>query len=165
MIWVFHFLILRGVKGSSIVNASMTVAKLFALGLFAVLVVSSVKWQLLVANLWTGPEPSAGALFGEVRKTMLGTVFVFLGAEGASVYSRHARERRDVGVATVLGFLCVLALMVMVTVLSYGVLPIEQLGSLKNPSMAGVMSTAVGPWGAVVIKFNLLISVLGSYLA
>ncbi|RZF29729.1 amino acid permease [Paraburkholderia sp. UYCP14C] len=165
MIWVFHFLILRGVKGSSIVNASMTVAKLLALGLFAVLVLTSFKWQLLVANLWTSPEPSAADLFGEVRKTMLGTVFVFLGVEGASVYSRHARERRDVGVATVLGFLCVLALMVMVTLLSYGVLPLEQLGMLKNPSMAGVLSAAVGAWGAVVVKLGLLLSVFGSYLA
>lgn len=165
MIWVFHFLILRGVKGSSIANASMTVAKLLALGLFAVLVLSSVRWQLFVANLWTTPEPSTAGLFSEVRKTMLGTVFVFLGVEGASVYSRHARERRDVGVATVLGFLCVLALMVIVTLLSYGVLPLEQLGMLKNPSMAGVLSAAVGAWGAVVVKLGLLISVLGSYLA
>jgi arginine:ornithine antiporter / lysine permease len=165
MIWVFHFLILRGVKGSSIVNASMTVAKLLGLGLFAVLVLSSVRWQLFVGNLWTSPEPSAAGLFAEVRKTMLGTVFVFLGVEGASVYSRHARERRDVGVATVLGFLCVLALMVIVTLLSYGVLPIEQLGKLKNPSLAGVLSAAVGGWGAVVVKLGLLLSVLGSYLA
>lgn len=165
MIWVFHFLILRGVKGSSIVNASMTVAKLLAIGLFAMLVLSSVRWQLFVANLWTTPEPSAAGLFGEVRKTMLGTVFVFLGVEGASVYSRHARERRDVGIATVLGFLCVLVLMIIVTLLSYGVLPLEQLGALKNPSMAGVLSAAVGAWGAVLVKLGLLISVLGSYLA
>ncbi|WP_233808507.1 basic amino acid/polyamine antiporter [Paraburkholderia sp. HP33-1] len=165
MIWVFHYLILHGVKGSSLVNASMTVAKLLAIGLFAALVLPSVNWQLFVANLWTVPEPSAASLFGEVRKTMLGTVFVFLGVEGASVYSRHARERRDVGVATVLGFLCVLALMVIVTLLSYGVLPLEQLGTLKNPSMAGVLSAAVGAWGAVVVKLGLLISVLGSYLA
>ncbi|MFT4066098.1 basic amino acid/polyamine antiporter [Paraburkholderia sp.] len=165
LIWVFHFLILRGVKGASILNASMTVAKVLAIALFAVLVLSSVKWDLFVANLWTSPGQSAAGLFGEVRKTMLGTVFVFLGVEGASVYSRHARERRDVGVATVLGFLCVLALMVIVTLLSYGVLPREQMGALKNPSMAGVLSAAVGGWGAVVVKLGLLLSVLGSYLA
>ena len=43
---------------------------------------------------------------------MLVTVFVFLGVEGASVYSRHAKRREDVGKATVLGFLSVLALFV-----------------------------------------------------
>ena len=35
---------------------------------------------------------------------MLVTVFVFLGIEGASVYSRYAKERSDVGKATIFGF-------------------------------------------------------------
>ena len=35
---------------------------------------------------------------------MLVTVFVFVGIEGASVYSRYAKKREDVGIATVLGF-------------------------------------------------------------
>jgi arginine:ornithine antiporter / lysine permease len=42
-------------------------------------------------------------LFTQVKGTMLVTVFVFLGVEGASVYSRHAKRREDVGRATVLG--------------------------------------------------------------
>ena len=46
---------------------------------------------------------------------MLVTVFVFVGIEGASVYSRYARKRDDVGVATVLGFLGVLCLLMLVT--------------------------------------------------
>jgi hypothetical protein len=46
---------------------------------------------------------------------MLVTVFVFLGIEGASVYSRYARRRQDVGRATVIGFVGVTALMVAVT--------------------------------------------------
>ena len=37
------------------------------------------------------------ALFEQVRDTMLVTVFVFLGIEGASVYSRFAKKRSDVG--------------------------------------------------------------------
>jgi len=61
-----------------------------------------------------------------------------------------ARERRDVGVATVLGFLCVLALMVIVTLLSYGVLPREQMGALKNPSMAGVLIAALIAFAGLV---------------
>src|SRR5262245_4756270 len=50
----------------------------------------------------------AESLFDQVRNTMLVTVFVFVGIEGASVYSRYARKRSDVGLATVLGFLGVL---------------------------------------------------------
>ena len=38
---------------------------------------------------------------------MLVTVFVFIGIEGASVYSRFAKERTDVGMATIIGFIIV----------------------------------------------------------
>ena len=101
----------------------------------------------------------------QVRQTLLVTVFVFVGIEGASVYSRYARRREDVGVATVLGFLGVLCLLVLVTMLSYGVLLRPDLAALPAPSMAGVMAALVGPWGLVFISVGLLISVLGNYLS
>ncbi len=64
-----------------------------------------------------------------------------------------------------LGFLGVLALMVLITVLSYGVLPREELGALRNPSMAGVLQAVVGPWGAVFVSAGLIVSVMGAYLS
>jgi arginine:ornithine antiporter/lysine permease len=90
---------------------------------------------------------------------------VFLGVEGASVYSRHARRRRDVGRATVLGFASVLALFASVSVVSYGILPADQLAALRQPSMAGVLEAAVGGWGSVLVSVGLVVSVLGAYLA
>ena len=96
---------------------------------------------------------------------MLVTVFVFVGIEGASVYSRYAKNRNDVGVATVLGFLGVLCLLVLVTVFSYGILPRAELAALPNPSMAGVMEAIVGPWGRVFISIGLIISIAGNYLS
>ena len=96
---------------------------------------------------------------------MLVTVFLFVGIEGASVYSRYARNRNDVGVATVLGFLGVLCLLILVTMLSFGVMLRPDLAALSSPSMAGVMEAIVGPWGKVFISVGLLISVLGNYLS
>jgi arginine:ornithine antiporter/lysine permease len=96
---------------------------------------------------------------------MLVTVFVFLGVEGATVYSRYAKKREDVGKATVLGFLGVLALFASVSVLSYGVLPKAELEEIRQPSVAGVLESVVGPWGLVFISAGLIISVLGAYLA
>ena len=64
---------------------------------------------------------------------MLLTVFVFVGIEGASVYSRYAKDRNDVGIATVLGFLGVLCLLMLVTLLSYGILPRAELAALAQP--------------------------------
>jgi arginine:ornithine antiporter/lysine permease len=93
------------------------------------------------------------------------TVFVFLGIEGASVYSRYARTRAEVGAATILGFAGVTALMVLVTLLPYAVLPRAEIAGTRQPSMAGVLEAVVGPWGAVFVSAGLIVSVLGAYLA
>jgi arginine:ornithine antiporter/lysine permease len=105
------------------------------------------------------------SVFDQVRNTMLITVFLFVGIEGASVYSRYARKRSDVGLATVLGFLGVLSLLVLVTILAYGILSRPELAALPTPSLAGVLEAIVGRWGAVFISVGLLISVLGNYLS
>ena len=78
---------------------------------------------------------------------MLVTTFVFLGIEGASVYSRLARRREDVGRATLLGFLSVLALFASVTLVSYGVLPQHDLAQAAQPSMGAVLESVVGAVG------------------
>ncbi|MDN2874362.1 amino acid permease, partial [Campylobacter coli] len=36
---------------------------------------------------------------------------------------------------------------------------------LRQPSMAGVLEAAVGPWGAWFVSIVLIVSVLGAYLA
>jgi arginine:ornithine antiporter/lysine permease len=105
------------------------------------------------------------SLYDQVRNSMLVTVFLFVGIEGASVYSRYARKRSDVGRATVLGFLSVLSLLILVTMLSYGILPRKDLAALPTPSLAGVLEAIVGHWGVVFISIGLLISVLGNYLS
>jgi arginine:ornithine antiporter / lysine permease len=104
------------------------------------------------------------SLFNQVTDTMLVTTFVFLGVEGASVYSRFAR-REDVGRATLLGFLSVLAIFAAVTMVSYGVLPRAELANTHPPSMAAVLESVVGPWGATFISIGVIISVQGAYLA
>lgn len=164
-VWAFHFLILRGVKQAAGINKIVTIAKIIPLLVFLVIAAFAMKGDVLRANLWGGEERSVGAIFGQVKATMLVTVFVFLGIEGATVYSRYAKRREDVGTATVLGFLGVLALFSLVTILSYGVLPKAQLEELRQPSVAGVLESIVGTWGLVFISAGLIVSVLGAYLA
>src|SRR4029453_17614570 len=95
---------------------------------------------------------------------MLVTTLVFLGVEGANVYSRFARRREDVGGATLLGFLSVLTIFASVTMVSYGVLPREDLANTHPPSMAAVLQSVVGSWGAIFISFGGIIWVQGAYL-
>jgi arginine:ornithine antiporter/lysine permease len=162
-IWAFAFLILRGVRESTVINLIVTVAKVIPILMFIVLCVFVLDVDVFLDNMSGGP--AVGSLLDQVTGTMLVTVFTFLGVEAASVYSRWARRREDVGKATVLGFLGVLAVFASVTIVSYGILPRAELAELRQPSMAGVLEEAVGGWGAVFVSVGLIVSVLGAYLA
>jgi arginine:ornithine antiporter/lysine permease len=163
-VWAFHYMIQRGIKEAAAINRIVTIAKLVPILVFVVVLAVALRADVFAANLW-GDDRSFSGLVEQVRATMLVTVFVFLGVEGASVYSRYAQKRSDVGRATVLGFLSVLALFASVTLLSYGALPKGELEQLRQPSMMGVLESVVGPWGSVFIGIGLIISVLGAYLA
>jgi len=165
LLWSVHFLVLRGVKGAAALNTVATYAKIIPILLFIAVAAMLGDREQLARNFWGTEQPDVGQVLSQVRSTMLLTVFVFVGIEGASVYSRYAKRRADIGFATVAGFLTVLCLLVLVTLLSYGVLPQSALADLPTPSMAGVMESMVGRWGGVFISLALLISVLGNYLS
>jgi len=162
-IWLFHFMILRGVQQAAFINSIVTVAKIVPIAVFIVILFFAFKLDLFRLNLYGG-DLTAG-IFDQVRATMLVTVFVFIGIEGASVYSRFAKERSDVGAATIMGFIGVTALMVLVTLLPYAVLARADVAGMRQPSMAAVLEAVVGPWGAIFVSVGLLVSVLGAYLA
>ena len=146
-VWGYYFLIRRGVKEAAWINFIVTIAKLAPLALFLVLVIFFFNGEVFVGNLTGGYDvPGGDSLFLQVQGTMLITVFVFLGIEGASVYSRYAKRREDVGTATVLGFLSVLALFASISILSYGILPKAEIAAPLQPFVGGVLESAVGPW-------------------
>jgi len=162
-IWLFHFLILRGVQQAAYINTIVTAAKVIPILVFIVLLAFAFRMDLFRANLYGGDL--SGGLLEQVRATMLVTVFVFIGIEGASVYSRYARERSDVGIATISGFVGVTALMVLVSLLPYAVLARADIAGMRQPSMAQVLEGVVGPWGLWFVSAGLIVSVLGAYLA
>lgn len=162
-LWLFFLLIRSGAREAAAVNRIVSVAKVLPIIVFVLLCVFAFDPAVFAANL-TGGEGSP-VLYEQVRATMLVTVFAFIGVEGASAYSRHARRRSDVGRATVLGFLSVLAVFMSVTIVSYGILPRSEIAELRQPSMAGVLQAVVGDWGAVFIAVGLIVAVLGAYLS
>jgi len=165
LLWGMHALVLRGVREAAFINQVTTLAKLVPLLLFVALVAWGFRADLFAQDLWGRTNPELGGVLEQVRGMMLVTVWVFIGVEGASVYSARAARRVDVGRATLIGFLFVLALLVAVSLLSLGVLAQPELARLKNPSMAHVLAHVVGPWGAGLISVGLLISLSGALLS
>ena len=162
-IWLFHFMILRGVQQAATINTIVTFAKIIPILVFIVIMIFSFKLDLFRFNFYGGDLTNG--IFDQVRATMLVTVFVFLGIEGASVYSRFAKKRSDVGAATIIGFIGVTCLMVLVSMLPYAVLHRADIAGMRQPSMAAVLEAVVGPWGAIFVSVGLVVSVLGAYLA
>lgn len=164
-VWLFHYLIARGIRDAAVINRIVTVFKVLPILTFIVVLFFYFDAGVFADN-WTAYEyGDLGGLDEQVRNTMLITTFVFLGIEGASVYSRYAKRREDVGKATVLGFLSVLAIFSLVTLSSYSVVPQPEIAATRQPSMIGVFESVVGDWGEVFISVGVIVSVLGAYLA
>ncbi len=165
-VWLFAFLVMRGVKDAAVINYIVTIAKVVPILMFIVIAIIAFKADVFADNFWGGDSAySSASVWEQAKGTMLITVFVFLGIEGASVYSRMARKREDVGRATVIGFLSVLSVFALVTLVSYGVMPQGDLAGVDQPSMAAVLESIVGTWGSILIRVGVIVSVLGAYLA
>ncbi|CAJ2994871.1 amino acid permease [Burkholderia pseudomallei] len=163
VLWIMHAVILRGVRGAAILNALTTIAKIVPLVLFVALAALAFQPHRFTTDFW-GNVHLPGVL-DQVKSTMLITVWVFIGIEGASVYSARAKNRDDVGRATIVGFVVVLLLLMAVSLLSLGVVSQPELAAMKNPSMAGVLEKAIGRTGVAIAGVGLLVSVGGALLA
>jgi arginine:ornithine antiporter/lysine permease len=89
IIWLFHFMILRGVEQAAGLNTIVTIAKIVPILTFVFILLFAFNPEVFMGNLLGGQgydEP----LWQQVRDTMLVTVFVFIGIEGKLV--RHILE-------------------------------------------------------------------------
>ena len=132
-IWAFHFMILRGIEQATFINTIVTVAKIVPIIVAIIAFVFFFNYSHFSENFFGGVGMPEKSLVAQVRDTMLITVFVFLGIEGASVYSRFAKKRSDVGSATILGFVAVTGLMVAVTLLPYATAPRAAIAGVPEP--------------------------------
>ncbi|NQS84920.1 basic amino acid/polyamine antiporter [Pantoea allii] len=163
LLWLVHWLVLRGVQTAASINLLATLGKLVPLLLFIVLAVIAFnydRFQFDFSGLSLGVP-----LWEQVKQTMLITLWVFIGVEGAVVVSSRARHKKDVGRATLLAVLAALLVYLLVTLLSLGVVPRAELAEMRNPSMAGLMTRLTGSWGNAIIVVGLIISVCGAYLS
>lgn len=172
MNWVIFAVLARGIHQAAVMNLITTVAKLLPIAAFLILVIFlGFHTEIFTADFWGdaltfGDNGDEGAsLSTQVKGMMLFTVWAFIGVEGASAYSRRAKTRRDVSLATLLGFLAVFVLLLLVSFLSYGVASREELAGMGDNSLAEVLKIVVGPWGGGLISAGLCISVLGAYVS
>ena len=61
----------------------------------------------------------------QVKDTMLITLWVFIGIEGAVVVSARARRRKDVGLATMMAVISALTIYIRLPCCQWGLLPVR----------------------------------------
>ncbi|STL92667.1 arginine/ornithine antiporter [Escherichia coli] len=164
LLWIVHFLILRGVQTAASINLVATLAKLLPLGLFVVLAIMMFKldtFKLDFTGLALGvPVWETGEKHHADHPVGFSLVW-----KVPWLFSARARNKRDVGKATLLAVLSALGVYLLVTLLSLGVVARPELAEIRNPSMAGLMVEMMGPWGEIIIAAGLIVSVCGAYLS
>ena len=163
LLWAVHALVLRGAHTATTINKIVTLAKLLPLGGFIILAIPAFQMDIFNFD-FSGTELKT-PVWQQVKDTMSITLWVFIGVEGAVVVSGRAKNRKDVGHATLLAVLCALSVYVSITLLSLGVVPRAELALMRNPSMAAVMVKVVGPIGEMLIAAGLIVSVCGAWLS
>ena len=165
LIWGFNALVLRGIQQATVINLIGTVAKIVPLLFFIVVALIFFNSDKFAFDFWGKDEPALGDLSKQIKGTMLVTLWSFIGIEGAVVMSKHAKNPKDVGKATLLGYSGCLLIYVLLSLLPYGLMPQQELSKLANPSTVAVLEPLIGKWGAYIMNSGLLISVLTSWLA
>ncbi len=168
VIWAIFVITLVGPRRTSLINLVATIGKLIPILMFIVLVVTVFKAGVFVHDFWgsaaAGGGFDLGAVMGQVKPTMLVTLWVFIGIEGAVVVSRRALSQTMVRQATLIGFLVTLALYILVSALPLGLVSREHLADMANPSMATILLEQFGSWGSTIVSVGVIISVLASWL-
>ncbi|OCG22433.1 arginine-ornithine antiporter [Gilliamella sp. wkB108] len=162
-LWIVHFFVLNGIYRAFLLNCIVTLAKIIPIGLFILCIILAFKVSTFKIDFWGSPQ--LGSIVDQIEHTMLYTVWVYLGIESATVYAARAKNIISISRATFFGFAITSLLLVCVSVLSLGIVPQQELATMKNPSMALVIERVIGSWGATFINISLIVSVSGGLLS
>ncbi|WP_125588445.1 basic amino acid/polyamine antiporter [Companilactobacillus jidongensis] len=168
MLWVIHVMIIRGLDKAAMLNTIVMIAKLVPILIFIVCILLAFNKNIFMTDFW-GNLSSNGtrstSIMEQLKGTVLVTIWVFIGVEGAVVFSGRARKRSDVGKATIIGFSAVTLIYATVTVFSFGILSQKQLQALPNPAMAYVLEAVIGKPGAIIVNAGVIIAIFGAWIA
>ena len=170
--WAITALVLRGVEVSSAVQQVATVFMLIVVVLFiaSCTIHFNINTFLTNANanqtITSLSDKPLGSLTHQVMNTMMVTLWLFGGVEGAVVMSGKARDIKQVPKATIIGFIICMVMYALVGVLSLGSFSYGQLSKMTSPSTAYMLTSF---WhnniGRDVITIALLFAVFASWIS
>ncbi|MCM1317401.1 MAG: basic amino acid/polyamine antiporter [Bacteroides sp.] len=164
LIWLMYFIVVNGLKTASFLNVLITGIQMLSLAVIVGILVIFAKMDMLSFDFW-GQVTDLGSVGGQVKTTMLVTLWCFTGIEGAVMMSSRARKSSDVGKAGIIGFICAWFIYALVSVLSFGIMKQAQLAGLPDPSVAYVLKAACGEWAYCLVLVTVMVSITGGWIA
>lgn len=178
IMWLLTLLVIRGVESASFLNAIVMVCKVVSIAVFIAFAIFLFNADVFTADFWgmlqnnmaalgeSGSDAvSLGGIGEQVTNCLIILMWTFVGIEGATVMSSRARNKRQVGKATVIGLICLLAIYIGASILPYGYMPYTEIAAMDYPAMLYVFNSMAPGWGGAFISIAIIISVMGSWLS
>ena len=118
-IWLFHFMILRGVQQAAFINTVVTIAKIVPIVVFILILIFAFKLDMFARISGAAQGMPRRACSSRFAPPCWSPSLCFSASKARASIRAYAKERSDVGSATILGFAGVTTLMVLVTMLPY----------------------------------------------
>lgn len=166
LLWGYYILIRAGIRTAGAANVVITALKLTPLLFVVVVTIFMFRPELFgdpFATVLNGTGATAGP-WQQLSGSFGVMVFTFLGIEGAVVISNKARNPRDVGRVTLLGFLLTLVIYVLVSTFTMGVAPAREIVNSPSP-LGAVLGYAGGNFSRHFLNGGFLFSVAGALLS
>lgn len=158
ILWLFTWINIRGVKYAGHFSMVSTVLKLGVIIIFVIIAFYGFNGEYL--HTYSSPEVQG---LGSLPAAISVTLWSFVGLESASVSGGEIKNPEvNIKRSTVIGTVTAVAIYLIISVLSMGGLPQDELAQSQAP-LAGIINHITGgTWGGSFIALGVIIAVLGT---
>lgn len=168
LLFLYHYVISRGIKDASVINALFTIAKIIPLILVILFGMFVWKWNIFNVPEWKNilaATKKSKNIYSQINGAMGTILWCFIGIEAAVVMSARATDQETVGKATILGFFITLIIYMLISIVAMGVVTPDKLANAGTPLADVLSATALGNVGGIIVRFGVIVSVLGALIS
>lgn len=166
ILWIFHYVCSTGAKNASLVNTIIWITKMVPIIIFVIVLVFAFKPDLLAGGMWTNAfaaDNGVSSVGDQITTALASTIWVYVGVEGALIYSARAKNKSDASKAIVTSYIVIAVSYLLLTFLTFGALSQADVAGMEIPALAGILEAVTGKWGAVLMNFGIMISAAGCW--
>ncbi|MEZ7614777.1 MULTISPECIES: amino acid permease [unclassified Streptococcus] len=166
ILWVFYYICASGARNASLVNTVIWFAKMIPIVVFIIALLMAFKVDVFNSGLWENAFASndlPSSINGQIGTAMSSTIWVYVGIEGALIYSARAKSKSDASKAIVISYIVIAVTYLLLTFLTFGVLSQVQVSKMEVPALGGILEAVVGKWGAILMNLGIALSAMGCW--